>query len=106
VVVSRLKIDELNGDINPALSNFSSTAYAGAVSLQNVGKIAQNTLSVGTRWDFRRGMALKAQFDRVSKPSASNGLFLNPDASTASGQDFFNNKKKVNVLSLAVDFVF
>lgn len=106
VVVSRLKIDELNGDINPALRNFSSTAYAGAVSLQNVGKIAQNTLSVGTRWDFRRGMALKAQFDRVSKPSASNGLFLNPDASTASGQDFFNNKKKVNVLSLAVDFVF
>lgn len=106
VVVSRVKVDELNGDINPALRNFSSAAYEGAVSLQNVGKIAQNTLSVGARWDFRRGMALKAQFDSINKPSGSNGLFLNPDSTTASGKDFFNNKKNVNVLSLAVDFVF
>lgn len=105
-VVSRLTVDGINGTVNPALANFSADAYRGAVALQNSGKVAQNTLSLGARWDFRTGMALKAQFDRISKPSSSNGLFLNPDASTASGQDFFNNKKKVNVLSLAVDFVF
>lgn len=105
VVVSRLTVDELNTGLNPQASALGA-AYRGAQGLINVGKVAQNTLSVGTRWDFRRGMALKAQFDRVNKPSGGNGLFLNPDASTASGQDFFNNKKKVNVLSLAVDFVF
>ena len=105
-MVSRLTVDGINGTVNPALANFSADAYRGAVALQNSGKVAQNTLSLGARWDFRTGMALKAQFDRISKPSSSNGLFLNPDATTASGQDFFNNKKKVNVLSLAVDFVF
>ena len=105
-VVSRVKVDQLNGSINPALQNFSAQAYAGAVTLQNVGKVTQNTLSLGARWDFRSGMALKAQLDHISKPAGSNGLFLVPDASTAAGQDFFNNKKKVNVLSLALDFVF
>lgn len=106
VVVSRLTIDEANTALNPQAAALGN-AYAGAQSLvKAAGKIAQNTLSVGARWDFRRGMALKAQFDRVNKPSSSNGLFLNPDAFTANGQDFFNNKKKVNVLSLAVDFVF
>ena len=105
VVVSRLKVDDVNASLNPQAAALGA-AYRGAQGLINSGKVAQNTLSVGARWDFRSGMALKAQFDRVSKPSGSNGLFLNPDASTASGQDFFNNKKKVNVLSLAVDFVF
>lgn len=105
VVVSRLTMDDVNASLNPQAAALGA-AYSGAQGLINSGKVAQNTLSVGARWDFRSGMALKAQFDRVSKPSGSNGLFLNPDASTASGQDFFNNKKKVNVLSLAVDFVF
>lgn len=105
-LVSQLKVDALNGSINPALQNFSAQAFGGAVTLQNVGKVTQNTLSLGARWDFRSGMALKAQIDHISKPAGSNGMFLVPDASTASGQDFFNNKKKVNVLSLALDFVF
>lgn len=105
VVVSRLQTDARNTSLNPQAAALGA-AYTGAQALINSDSVRQGTLSVGTRWDFRRGMALKAQFDRVSKPSASNGLFLNPDASTASGQDFFNNKKKVNVLSLAVDFVF
>lgn len=104
-VVSRLTVDDVNTSLNPQAAALGA-AYRGAQGLINVGKVSQNTLSLGARWDFRRGMALKAQFDRISKPSSSNGLFLNPDASTASGQDFFNNKKKVNVLSLAVDFVF
>ncbi|MCH8181362.1 MAG: hypothetical protein IIA02_16535 [Proteobacteria bacterium] len=103
--VSRLSVKDLNTSV-PSVNAALATGAAGAQGLINVGKVAQNTLSVGARWDFRRGMALKAQFDRVNKPSSSNGLFLNPDASTASGQDFFNNHKKVNVLSLAVDFVF
>ena len=104
-VVSRLKVDDLNASLNPQAAALGA-AYTGAQGLINSGKVTQNTLSVGARWDFRRGMALKAQFDSINKPSGSNGLFLNPDASIASGQDFFNNKKKVNVLSLAVDFVF
>lgn len=105
VVFSRLKVDDLNAKLNPQAVALG-TAYQSVQGVINVGKVVQNTQSVGARWDVRRGMALKAQFDRVNKPAGSNGLFLVPDASTASGQDFFNNKKKVNVLSLAVDFVF
>ncbi|MFY9460752.1 MAG: hypothetical protein WAP57_13490 [Aquabacterium commune] len=105
VVVSRLRVESLNANLNPQAAVLGA-AYVGAQGFVNSGKVAQNTLSAGARWDFRSGMALKAQFDHISKPAGSNGQFLIPDASTASGQDFFNNKKKVNVLSLALDFVF
>jgi predicted porin len=58
----------------------------------------QHTYTLGSRWDFRRNAALKAQVDFIrGKPES---VFLYPGASP--GQ--FDGK--MNVYSLALDFVF
>jgi hypothetical protein len=53
-------------------------------------------------------LAVKAQFDRITKPAGSGGLFLVPDLSADlnKGNSSFLNKKNINVISVAVDFVF
>lgn len=58
----------------------------------------QKTLALGTRWDFRRNFALKAQLERV-KPDG-RGLF----SQTQPG--FGTTGSTVNVWSVAVDTVF
>jgi hypothetical protein len=62
-------------------------------------RLNQKTLSVGTRWDFYRNFALKAQLDHI-KPSG-NGIFTAVKAGSG-----FGTGTKVNVLSLSVDTVF
>lgn len=57
----------------------------------------QTTFTLGTRWDFRRNMALKAQVDFVR--GASDSLFLYPISDEA-----FDGK--LNVYSVSLDFVF
>lgn len=57
----------------------------------------QHTVSLGSRWDFRRNMALKAQVDMIRGKPDSIFLYPNNDAE-------FNGK--LNVFSLALDFVF
>jgi len=58
----------------------------------------QHTYTVGTRWDFRQNMALKAQLDCIrGKPES---IFLYP----SSNPESFNGK--LNVFSLSLDFVF
>ena len=58
----------------------------------------QKTWTFGTRWDFRQNMALKGQVDMIrGKPDS---IFLYP--SSTPGQ--FDGK--LNVFSLALDFVF
>lgn len=104
-VVSRLTVKSANTAMPANVATYLGSTVAGsAQSLMNSDKVAQNTLSAGVRWDFRSGMALKAQFDHINKPSQSNGLFLAPDAATSG--NFYNNKKNVNVVSVALDFVF
>lgn len=57
----------------------------------------QHTYTLGSRWDFRRNMALKAQIDFIrGKPES---VFLYPITTSA-----FDGK--MNVFSLALDFVF
>lgn len=57
----------------------------------------QHTYTLGSRWDFRRNMALKAQLDFIrGKPES---VFLYPI--TTPGYD-----GKMNVYSLVLDFVF
>jgi len=58
--------------------------------------LAQKTVAVGTRWDFARNFALKAQFEQI-KPEG-NGLFVHVQPGFAD--------HKVNVLSLSIDTVF
>ena len=118
VIVSKIKVDDPNATTpsTPTVTAVAGGGNAGARTLLggmqavlNSQKLEQRTLSVGARWDVSRSLALKAQFDRVTKPSGSNGLFLVPDlgADLARGNSsFLNTKKNINVISLAVDFVF
>ncbi|MEN9356423.1 MAG: hypothetical protein RL695_594 [Pseudomonadota bacterium] len=68
--------------------------------------IDQNTISLGVRYDLMRSVALKAQFDHISKPGSlsapSNGHFTN----VATGSSWQTNKQSVNILSASIDFVF
>lgn len=57
----------------------------------------QTTYTLGTRWDFRRDMALKAQVDFVRGRRDSRFLF------PISDEDFDGN---LNIYSVSLDFVF
>lgn len=59
----------------------------------------QSTISIGVRWDFLRNAALKVQLDQVRLGARSHGTFGNV-------QPDFPTGGKVNVVSVAVDFVF
>jgi hypothetical protein len=63
------------------------------------GRIAQDTVSVGTRWDFRRNMAVKFQFDRTSIATGSTGLVNHIQPGYPLGG-------KLHLFSASVDFVF
>lgn len=123
VIISKLKVDDPNatmpttatlsaiqgGAFGPTAAAGAQRVLGGTQAVLNSQKLEQKTLSVGVRWDFTSSMALKAQFDRVTKPAGSNGLFLVPDlgADIAKGNSsFLNTKKNINVISVAVDFVF
>lgn len=61
----------------------------------------QETISVGTRWDFYENMALKLQYDRTRVIDNGSGLWLrsNQDGETQTNDAF-------NVFSLTFDFVY
>lgn len=133
VIVSKIKVDDpnattpgfagLNGlianqgaiagvagaTVAQAITNNATNIKNGTQAVLNTQKLEQKTLSLGVRWDATRSLAVKAQFDRISKPAGSDGLFLVPDlgADIAKGNSSFLNKKQsINVISVAVDFVF
>ena len=63
----------------------------------------QHTVSVGTRYDLMKNVALKGQFDRITTggPSGNTrGLF------TVTTPAFRSGPHNVNVVSLLVDFIF
>lgn len=78
----------------------------GMQSLLNTQKQDQHTLTLGTRWDVMPNVALKAQWDRISKPAGSYGQFFTQDPGQSSTQTFLNTKQRVNVISLSMDVVF
>lgn len=59
---------------------------------------AQNSTSLGLRWDFRKNMDLKVQFDHLKLQSGSNGFFANVQPGLAG--------KSTNVTSIALDYTF
>ena len=80
-------------DVVPAFAAIN----AGLNTLLARTHLDQHTVSLGTRWDFRRNMALKGQVDMIrGKPDS---IFLYP----ANDAEF---NGKLNVYSLALDFVF
>lgn len=98
--LSRLKTDNSNVDntipasvVLPGMQAPLRVYVDGATAAQST---PQKTIALGVRWDAVRNVAVKAQFDRIKTTGA--GQFYNADAG------FWN--KRVNVYSLAVDFVF
>jgi hypothetical protein len=61
--------------------------------------IDQGTFTVGVRWDFMKNTDLKLQFDHTALHGGLNAYFDNQ-------QPGFNDHGSVNLISLAVDFVF
>jgi len=61
---------------------------------------AQNTVSLGVRWDFMKNTDFKFQYDQVQLSDSSNGFLANvPSGVTLHGSKF-------HVISAVVDFVF
>ncbi|MFN4264849.1 MAG: hypothetical protein ACK4F8_03765 [Aquabacterium sp.] len=124
VSISRLSVEDPNVSVPSVLSLYGAAAqnpsnpalvrqaaggvFYGLPGLLNTQKVTENTKSIGVRWDASAGVALKAQFDHVSVPAGSNGLFLmaDPVAAAQGGSTFLNKRKDINVLSVSVDFVF
>ncbi|WP_339483041.1 MULTISPECIES: porin [unclassified Pseudomonas] len=75
--------EQLNGALNSVLGS-------------NEG---QQTLSLGVRWDFTKNMDAKLQYDHTRFKGNSVGPLINP-------QPDFTSGGSLNVISLAVDFVF
>lgn len=119
VGVSRLKTDErasnpvvvppnAGGFATPnpllgGLSAFQASALlsGGVDGILNTQKIDQRTATLGVRWDAMSNLAVKAQWDHIRKPANAQGLFFDP-----SDSNFVAEKRKVNVVTLSVDFVF
>lgn len=71
----------------------------------------QSTIAIGARYDFYRNLAFKAQFEHVYKPAMNGpnrGLFVNEyrDLSVSPKSTFLTQSHSVNLLTLALDFVF
>lgn len=99
VTVSRLKVDSSNvNNVVPVGLSPQLTALKGLVDQAVEGqRTEQSSTGLGLRWDAWRNIAVKAQYDRIN-PKGSGGLFTRTQPGF--GQD------RVNVYSLAVDFVF
>lgn len=91
---------------NTTLATYAGQGNVGIQSVLNVQKLAQRTITLGSRWDVMPNVALKAQWDQIHKPADSWGLFFTKDPSAAREQSFLQNRRTVNVLSVSMDFVF
>lgn len=78
----------------------------GVQALLDTQKIAQRTTTLGTRWDAMPNVAVKFQWDHVTKPADSYGLFFTEDPYGSKATSFRDSTRRVNILSLSVDVVF
>jgi hypothetical protein len=86
---SKARIDAETG-AGPLNAAFTSTLYA--------FNATQSTNSVGLRWDAMKNVAIKAQFDRITTGSRSNGRLR--------AYPGFVQGSSVSLATLAADFVF
>jgi len=87
IVYSSLHV--LNAQPETGLTGASLLVAQGMIDNR---KNDQSTLSIGTRWDFYPGLALKGQLDRIRTPAGHRGLF----GTAPSGS--------VNVYSMTLDW--
>lgn len=99
VILSELRLTDNNVNNNiPRNVNVQLTTLALTVDgLLDSAATRQATTAVGVRWDAYRNVAVKAQYERIDT-KGGYGLFGNVGGPRPT--------KPVNVLSLAVDFIF
>lgn len=105
VYLSRTQID--SQPANPIPADVSAGGYTAAMrtasaygtAILDSGNIAQKSAALGVRWDAFKNTAIKAQVESI-KPDSPTGLMFD-STSTANVRG-----KRINVLSLSVDFVF
>ncbi len=83
----------------PPLAASGAALSGGVVAVQQSQDADQDTTSLGVRWDFMKNAAAKLQLDRISLKDNSAGRLH-----TFPGVAFTN--RNVNLVSVAVDFVF
>ncbi len=83
----------------PPLAQPAIALNGGLAQLLNIAAPSQDTVSVGVRWDIRKNVDLKLQYDHISLGSGSGGRLVNfqPDFKPGSSLDVF---------SFTLDFVF
>ena len=62
--------------------------------------IERDAVGAGVRWDISGGYALKAQWDYVMKPKNTAAEFVNYTP------EFFAQTRDINIISVALDFIF
>ncbi|KGM41227.1 hypothetical protein JY96_17355 [Aquabacterium sp. NJ1] len=99
-------VDVNTGTFNAVSQGIAANINSSVQSLMDVQKLSQRTITLGTRWDISSSLALKFQWDQIHKPADSWGMFFTKDPSTTQAQSFLTSRRKVNVLSASMDFVF
>ena len=95
--MSQVRTVSSNVNNTVVAANAQLAVLKGTVDAVLAGQyLSQKTVAVGTRWDFQRNFALKAQVDHIRH--TGDGYFYQVKPG-------FGNKS-VTVLSLAVDTVF
>lgn len=69
--------------------------------------VSERTTILGLRWDAASKVAVKLQLNHITKPANSSGWFYAPDGGFSSAStDFYEQERRINLLSLTLDFVF
>jgi hypothetical protein len=101
---ANLRANSVTSDPGLSLTGLTPSLAAAAAGLNaglnaTLASIArQSTVSVGTRWDFARSADLKLQYDHTRLGAGSPGVLIDL-------QPGFRTGTSVNLVSLAVDFV-
>lgn len=102
-VLASYRVGEFTPYLGYSAVKSSSRSFSGLFANVATGLTAsthsdQHTVTIGTRWDFRQNMALKAQLDLVRGEPESIFPFRSPGIPQWNG--------RMNVLSVALDFAF
>lgn len=84
--------------LNPALDAGLAQMRASLNQAARFADLSTSSISLGVRWDFREGMALKLQYDRITTPNS-----MTPGNFAVSSLPF---KNTANLLTTTFDAVF
>ena len=83
--------------VAPSLRGYAAGLNAGLNGF--LSPTTGTTASLGGRWDFKKNMALKLQYDHMQLDANSTGLLINQQPGYQAGG-------QVNLISAVIDFVF